>query len=51
MSKYNAFVETCHGMRCYEVIAASEGEAKRLAEDYGRVKFVHRVCAVCGGVL
>lgn len=43
MSMYNAYVETAHGMRCYQVAAMSEDEAKRCASDYGRVRYVCRV--------
>jgi hypothetical protein len=49
MAIYNAYVETCHGMRCYQVAAVSEDAAKREAGEYGRVRFVHRVCACHNG--
>lgn len=44
MSLYNVYVETCHGMRCYQIAAMNEGEAKNSGMDYGRVRYVCRVC-------
>lgn len=45
MSIYNAYVKTCHGVRCYQVAAFCEGAARREAETYGYVQLVYRVCA------
>lgn len=48
MSIYNAYVETHHGMKVYQVAAASEEAAKREAGGYGRVRFVYKVGACRG---
>lgn len=44
MSIYNAYVRTCHGVKCYQVSAVSRDAAWREASEYGRVQLVYRVC-------